>query len=1604
MNYDNAVTNKSTGESEVKTALPAHVPMHILQWDSKKQTTYVDLVVLDRTVRYYNLTTGYQLYEAVALSLKKLIVNSSVFSIVNGGETIPNTPDSLEDIFFLKKDLYVSFGTRGDNSLAQSWNVIWEKAIITSNLEVQATAEEEADDKYQYDVKNYTVLFTKISEQLGALGIPEASYWINQTNNLFLVYRSFSRCKTLSDYMDEVQIAYTLLSGRSVVLDVAAYFNTGEVQSDTTEMLQALRGMFDMVTSVTENATVLKIRNLFSYALVQGYLKHVGLELSEEDYSKAEMRQLLSGYSSKKGFLFAVMDTSLYVAERLDAWYRTGDFMNFLHSEKLYCDWMKEADRLLALGAFTNNLAALNNSSFKFRADLSDAIEKGRAYVKYTQKTTGLESTAIRKKLSALELLQNTEVTKRAAQAERMSPLGVLIYGSSSVGKSSFSRMLFHAYGSAFDLDRSDASCYSRNSFDPFWSGFSTSQWCVRMDDIAFLKPSKVAEVDQSIVEMLCVVNNVPYVPNQAALEDKGTTPMMAKLVIATTNSSSLHTEEYFACPLAVNRRLPYVINIKPKNEFLHDNRVFLDTDKLVCEDGKFPDFWNITVYKIVPVIGLDKIERSKLVAVKFFDNVNLFLQHFITFAFEHEENQTQSFSKNTDMVNISICKDCRMPLPHAECARVQSMNLSFVEECMVYCLTIFFSCEFLVKVVVLYMSRYRFTRYPLYLAINRLPDRQSVRMYARLNDMTRDPRFKRLIAGLTCISLGVATYVAFCSVKKVMTVVETPLESAFSDESFEEPLGVQAEDRMLENQIAKEASQNVYYQGNIKATKWDVPLASQSLAGKTDTEFKELIQNNCVAVRVRPVDVGGSTTLKGVFIVGQKLFLPAHAFKVKSNTYNVTIIKSDITSSHNNNYETVLRRGDLVIMEKSDFCMVEIQGIPPHRDILKWFMTSEFCPTSGFELTRQTDGSLDYIPFYNLHKEFGMYIESLDITADVYMGISSQRTEDGMCGSLCIGTTPRGPVIMGLHLLGLREHVGFVSVTVNQIKALMSHPTFRQYNVQGGGAPMLSCSKRSYLVNDLHHKSMFRYMEKARLNVYGTLSGFRANPKSKVCPTPVQKAIVEKYAREVAHGPPVMSGYHAVKQNVVHMVDPKDNYNKSYLKECVSAFAAEIIAGLPEVSLKELIPLSTKAAINGLPGVKFVDGINRGSSMGFPFNTSKSSFLIEDKSDEYPDGVSFIPEILADIERIEKLYAKGERAYPVFSGHNKDEAVTLQKVIDKKCRLFTGSPAGWGIVVRKKLLTFVRVMQKNSILFEAGPGVVCQSAQWGKIRDYLTKFGLDRIVAGDYGKYDKKMIADWILAAFDVIIIILKYAGWSDQELLEVQCMGFDIAFSVCNINGDLVEFFGTNPSGHPLTVIINSLVNSLYIRYCFKSLSVEASKKHFQENGLLTVTSVADFKKFVALFTYGDDNAMGVCSSIPWFNHTAIQKCLADIGVEYTMADKITESVPYIHIDQTSFLKRTWRWDEEVGGWMAPLEEDSIFKSLTMWVPSDSIDKYAQTTFVVSSAVQEYFFYGRKKFEEMREFFMELLSQEPYKHYVTGSTFPTFDVLVERFHNASQ
>jgi hypothetical protein len=221
----------------------------------------------------------------------------------------------------------------------------------------------------------------------------------------------------------------------------------------------------------------------------------------------------------------------------------------------------------------------------------------------------------------------------------RKDPFAILLHGSSSIAKSQLTQILFYHYGKVFDLPIGDEYRYTRCPTDEYWSGFNSTQWCIVMDDIAFLKPN--GEVDPTLKEMLQVKNSVPYTPPQAALEDKGRTPVKAELLIGTTNTKHLNLHAYFACPFAIARRLNYIITPHVKSEYAK-NAFMADSTKIpVTPDGEYMDIWWFEIF--VPIPEKDEeidCQNTRYSHVHTFHNIHDMLEWYITVAKQHEISQ----------------------------------------------------------------------------------------------------------------------------------------------------------------------------------------------------------------------------------------------------------------------------------------------------------------------------------------------------------------------------------------------------------------------------------------------------------------------------------------------------------------------------------------------------------------------------------------------------------------------------------------------------------------------------------------------------------------------------------------------------------------------------------------------------------------------------------------------------------------------------------------------------------------------------------------------------------------------------------------------------
>jgi hypothetical protein len=677
-----------------------------------------------------------------------------------------------------------------------------------------------------------------------------------------------------------------------------------------------------------------------------------------------------------------------------------------------------------------------------------------------------------------------------------------------------------------------------------------------------------------------------------------------------------------------------------------------------------------------------------------------------------------------------------------------------------------------------------------------------------------------------------------------------------------------------------------------------------------------------------------------------------------------------------------LLTQSEIRRFPKLDLAFFRIMCVSPKSSIIEFLSNENFNTIcNGYFIQKTATGITRNLAVKSVKFCKNVYVDTFSLDFSSWMGTIVENTVNGDCGSVILGTTPLGPVILGLHQTGGNRNQ-FTAVAVNKtmlepiqdwIDCMFSPTKPKLRDIQGNEVQ----------IEPLHYKSVFRYMETGNAKVYGSLPGFRAKHSSKVTDTFIRK-IVEKHGYEVKTDKPVMQGWEPWRIGALDIVQQQYKMRSDTLDACVKSFTRDIISSLSKEDKAEIVVLDDSSTLNGIPGVRFIDKMKRDTSMGYPWKKKKNQFLHKfGHVGQWQDYVQFHDEIYDEVDEIMAKYKNKERCMAIFTGHLKDEPTTFAKIDSKKTRVFAGANAPWCFVVRKHLLTFTRVLQNNKFIFESAPGTNPVSSEWGDIYRYLTQFGEDRIIAGDYSKFDKNMSSQVIMAAFEIIKNVLTHCGWSKEDLQIVTGISYDTAFPVMDFNGDLVEFFGSNPSGQPLTVIINGLVNSLYVRYVWATVGNDLS----------------EFKNNVALMTYGDDNIMGVNRNIDNFDHTVMQKILSEVNVKYTMADKLAESVPFIHIKDASFLKRSWRYESELGDYQCPIEEDSIAKSLTKCLPSSELCPEQHAISVLNNAVFEYFNYGKAIFHKKREMCLQIVKEADLELFYVNQPFPTWNELADAF-----
>jgi len=741
--------------------------------------------------------------------------------------------------------------------------------------------------------------------------------------------------------------------------------------------------------------------------------------------------------------------------------------------------------------------------------------------------------------------------------------------------------------------------------------------------------------------------------------------------------------------------------------------------------------------------------------------------------------------------------------------------------------------------------------------------------------------------------------------------------------------------------------TENVWKREVYTPSTYDLGRTTLSWKNEPEESVNRILGRNSCFVRFKVGD--DWKVAKCIALGGQYYMTTNHTVPLFDDHISCQMVRSVDVKGVTNTVKFLLSAKDVKRDHDKDICIFRVRSAPPARKILELFAKKALknYRGEGYYLGRNTDGSVFNRPVKGIY--LGEHYNSeLKSTLQIYWGTVSEPTSYGDCGAMLLTRTPSGPVILGMHQLGGRSStVGAVRVTYEDIMDLLGDAI-----LVGDSEPMLDAESTNVgIPGPVHFKSPVNYVLDGTLDCHGSFTGWRSEPRFNVQRS-VLAPFLETQGFAVEHGPPMVKGWKPKYDAMVELSTLYPEVDTDIVDTAVEGFVNDL-KFVDRKWLKQIQIYDIHTAINGVPGLKYVDGIKRSTSAGFPYGKPKQAYLVQlEPTEDYPDHVMVNEEVRGRIQEMINRYSEGNRAGSVFRMALKNEALPIEKARKGKVRSFTMACVELTIVMRMYTLSFVRVSQSNHFLFECAPGIEAQSCEWDFLYQYLTQFGTERCVFGDFKGFDKSMHPVFILAAFEVIARFHEFAGATREHVNVIRCIAYDIAFAHVDFFGDLVTLYGKNPSGQALTAHINGLVNSLYMRFVWIHCSP------FEDAAL--------FKQNVALITYGDDNGMGVSDRAPFFNHTTIAETLVTIGVTYTMADKESASVPYISIAQGSFLKRSWRWCEETRTYVGPLELASLSKMLMVVVPSSVVSPEIQAVDTLRSANSEYFWHGREMFDK--------------------------------------
>lgn len=1398
------------------------------------------------------------------------------------------------------------------------------------------------------------------------------------------------------------------------------------------------------LSSWMETDLVKLITNWWSYILY--------MCISKQDCGKIPfMSDLLratldDGKKNSKDLLRFTIRTLEFAFTKGKQYMEFGFQATFYHSQANYLEIQRKFDAAKADFIKSRNPELYNLPIHEFIQRLGDLKDKLKEMCRVCKLALRRE---VQKMYLEVVMMWNEMLCGKEVMKDRKAPYAVLVYGNTSVGKNFFINIVNKALCDNDNKTWDSQYIYTLND-DKRADGFKSHHHTALFDDVANRHPNVCPNGDPSINNIIGWVNNCPKITEQAQVEDKGKIPVWIDYLLMTANSPLKNTQHYLSYPSAVMRRVNLYIHIDVKEDFKENDMI---------KPSKIPegfiDVWDIKVQKFFVNSKVNKDGKLKQVAE--FSNIYDFLifmaeDHDVHKASQTKRMDTMKKMKNMDL-SLSTLKAKRKPSSDQTIHRIepeamqefidnQGIIVSQAQGALEYGFNLHYNmllCCFLPLFFIYNMfknwSHKNNWKKIFTLAFLSCARRYNRRCLVQMQNKrsTKKNEIDKLDYEIDSLNTKCSMMDTIYTIGSSNNVAKTAFEMAFQSHfegqdaidsfiskfkttmliAFGAYIGykvVTATKKAITKDRRRDLldlERNVIYntkrvlddkleekrivdlaQGSILAKEsskfWvdtsnvlrDIDVGASSMYYKNNIQaFMQRVAANTVFIQCKNTN-GKYNNIRALCLGGFLYVANRHTVR----QYDVTdiYVVHDKVGVASANVRLKYDFSEAIDYPEQDLIFFYIDVIKPKKNLYNLLYRGDLQDTcfEGCYLKRNIDGLIEQQVVHEI-KPSQQHVQFADGSRQMvqsFNGLVSDPTILGDCGSVMIVFSHYGPMIVGLHITGDREMVAATRINTSIVDS-------KQLNLGPDLAPIKM--KYSDVCKTLVPERAISHPgflpSSAMCARYGSFANTYTKAKTSVTRTLMAPEFEKLGFQQLKTAPP-MNNWRNYRNNLVEMTNKTVRTDVRIVKICKEKLLSHVTSFFNKEDWADICVITNEANVNGWPGVDYIDSINRSTSMGFPWNKPKKNYLSNISTEVHPDGVQFDDEIMQQFTAIDYMARAGIVPQSVYSTSQKDEPITFEKASNYGTRLFFGAPAPTVLLIRKYFLSIIRIITKHRHDIGVMVGIITQSREWTAI--YNSFPWKDRMLAGDFSKFDKKQDIHILRAAFDMFIDIAKMSNnYDEPDIRAMETIKEDSCFAMINFDGDLMHFLGILASGIPVTVNINSFAVILLYMYIYYTRKGDVDK----------------FFEYVRLLSYGDDSIASVSPECTWLNHNIMAEECEQIGMKYTMAEKDAQLVPFINIDQCTFLKRSFVLNNELKAVMAPLDPANMINALMVWVASKNIEPYEQANFCMQSSIREWFFHGRDEFERWKRIYYDIYTNVYHRQIY----FPDYQDVLDSFES---